>query len=99
MVIVRLSATIHGAVVPAVNVTNAPAMTDAPTLPPFTEAPDARDRLDTVRLVGPSEVRDALDQLEAATIAHLEASRAENTRRAYASDVGSFELWCGQYGL
>jgi site-specific recombinase XerD len=83
----------------AVNSTNAPTMPTNTTSAALMNSTDSRARLDTVQLSGPQDVRSALEQLEAATRTHLEASRAENTRRAYASDVGSFELWCARYGL
>jgi site-specific recombinase XerD len=85
--------------IPAINATNAPEMHDANTVISLAEEAPSVGTLDTIRLAGPHDVRDALEQLQAATVAHLEASRAKSTRRAYASDVGSFELWCGRFGL
>ena len=89
----------HAVLVPANNATNAPATGDDGPMVELVGSADGRGRLDTVRLGAPQDVRLALEQLQAATAAHLEASRAENTRRAYAADVGSFELWCARFGL
>src|SRR5690348_6164897 len=89
----------HPAIVPANNATNAPtSAVTAPTVE-LTGRADPRGLLDTARLGGPLDVRLALERLESAAATHLEASRAQNTRRAYAWDVGSFELWCAWYGL
>jgi len=99
MLIVRLSPTIRRTIIPAINSTNAPAMSANGACAAPTNSTHSRARLDTVALRAPQDVLGALEQLERATAAHLEASRAANTRRAYASDVGSFELWYGRHAL
>ena len=60
---------------------------------------DLRDKLDSARLISPVDAQVQLSALRERTEGHIARSKAQSTQRAYASDFGSFALWCDRYGL
>src|SRR5438445_11405523 len=69
--------------------------------PPALPGPrsDLRDKLDSAHLISPVDAQVQLAALRERTEGHIAQSKAASTQRAYASDFGSFALWCDRYGL
>ena len=61
--------------------------------------PRARDRLDSAHLADPAVAAAVLAGLRQRTEATIRGAKAQATRRAYASDYGTFLLWCRRHGL
>src|SRR5207253_745359 len=69
--------------------------------PPALPGPrsDLRDKLDSAHLISPADAQVQLSALRDVTEGHIARSKAQSTQRAYASDFGSFALWCDRYAL
>ena len=63
------------------------------------QPPRARDRLDSAHLADPAVAAAVLAGLRQRTEQSIRGAKADATRRAYASDYGTFLLWCQRHGI